>query len=143
MRKIFRHLKNHQVETSNSVQQTPSVCFVRMSALQAYRTALRATRIAFQQDIPVLTAARVKIREGFEEHRNLSDESVIQEEISKLNDVSQFLTRNIVQAKQQESGKYLLDIHSETELGDNESIKNPKKDMGSLAGVKSCSGLKR
>ncbi|KAG7194275.1 Mitochondrial zinc maintenance protein 1, mitochondrial [Scheffersomyces spartinae] len=114
-----------------------------MSALQAYRNALRATKVAFKKDVPVLTAARTKIREGFEEHRGLSDESLIQEEVTKLNGISQFLVRNVVQAKKQDNGKYLLDIHSETELGDNESIKNPKKDMGSLAGVKSCSGLKR
>lgn len=102
-------------------------------ALQAYRGALRATKLSFAQDNQVLLAARKQIRDGFEANRTCDN---AEEEITKLNDVSQFLIKNIVQGEKQDDGKYFLKFHDKTELGDNETIKqNNKADMGSLAGA--------
>lgn len=111
-------------------------------ALSAYRTALRATGVAFRGDTTVLNAARLKIKQGFEENRELSDAGKIDEEIQKLNEVSSFLIKNIVQGELKDGEKYHLKFHSRTELGDNESIKqNNRANLGSLAGakVKKCS----
>lgn len=103
-------------------------------ALLAYRAALRAARISFQQDNDVLLAARKQIRDGFEASRN-SDNA--EEEIVKMNEISKFLVLNIVQGEKQGDGKYFLKFHDQTELGDNETIKqNHKANMGSLAGAK-------
>lgn len=106
-------------------------------ALLAYKAALRATRISFQQDNDILLAARKQIRDGFEASRN-SDNA--DEEIKKMNEISKFLVLNIVQGERQEDGKYFLKFHDQTELGDNETIKQSNKaNMGSLAGAKAKS----
>ncbi|EGV63094.1 Mitochondrial zinc maintenance protein 1, mitochondrial [Yamadazyma tenuis] len=112
-------------------------------ALQAYRTALRATAQAFKGDLEIKLAARSKIREGMHQHQTLQSPQR-DEEIDKLNEVSMFLKKNIVQGQKQDDGKYLLNFTKETELGDNDSIKQSKQDMGSLAGkkganIKKCS----
>lgn len=114
-------------------------------ALTAFRHALRATRTAFHGDAEVLNAARNKIKNGFMENKNLTDTEKAAEEIQKLNEVSKFLTRNIVQGEKQRDGKYFLKFHNDTELGDNESIRQGKPELGSLAGarVRKCSDLKK
>lgn len=105
-------------------------------ALQAYRASLRATHTAFKGDAEVLRAARNQIRQGFEQHKDLAPEQA-NEEIVKLNEVSTFLVKNIVQGKKDQEGKYFLNFHEGTELGDNETIKqNNKANLGSLAGAK-------
>lgn len=116
----------------------------KSAALSAYRNALRATRIAFLNDAPVLTSARSKIRQGYNDHKSLNDTQQIEEEIKKLNEVSAFIIKNIVQGKKQEDGKYFLNFHEKTELGDNDTIKQSKAEMGSLSGkrgnkLKRCS----
>lgn len=105
-------------------------------ALAAYRNGLRATRIAFRQDIPMLLAARSKMREGMANPP--SQELSVDEQIQHLNDVALFLKRNIVQGKKDDQGKYHLNIHEDTELGDNESIKTTKKTLA--AGNGGCCG---
>jgi complex III assembly factor LYRM7 len=107
------------------------------SARSAYRTALRATKLAFQGDEPILNAARLQIKQGFHKNQDNSNIEQVTEEIGKLNEVSKFLTQNIVQGeKQGTDGKYLLKFHDKTELGDNDTIKQKKSDLGSLAGAK-------
>lgn len=112
-----------------------------MSAtLSAYRNALRATKVAFRQDLPILTAARLQIKENIRNNSNLNNESnELKEAIEKLNDVSKFLISNVVQGEKQQDGRYFLNFHEDTELGDNESIKQSKKNLGSLAGKKGSS----
>lgn len=108
------------------------------SPLSAYRTALRATRIAFKADDFVMKAARDKIRAGFEEKRALTDPILIQEQVQNLSEVSTFLVRNLVQAvRQEDTGKYVVEFHDKIELGDNETIKMKNKaSLGSLTGAK-------
>lgn len=106
-------------------------------ALQAYRTALRATRIAFNGDSVVLASARQRIREGFETNRSIADQQEIDKAVKDLNEVALFLVRNIVQGQPQEDGRYFLNFHEKTELGSNETIKQSNRaNMGSLAGAK-------
>ncbi|ODV71014.1 Mzm1p CYBJADRAFT_121083, partial [Cyberlindnera jadinii NRRL Y-1542] len=94
----------------------------RSRALAAYRHALKATQVAFQGDVALLNASRAEIRKGF----NQPDETKsVEERITHLEEVSKFLMSNIVQGKRQDNGKIHLNIHEGTELGDNESIKNP------------------
>lgn len=103
--------------------------------LRAYKTALRATSKAFQGDRPILEAARLKIKQGILENQ-LVKQPELEEQINNLNEISLFLTKNIVQGEEQKDGKYFLKFHSDIELGDNDTIKQSKEDMGSLAGKK-------
>ncbi|EJS42187.1 fmp36p [Saccharomyces arboricola H-6] len=100
----------------------------RLKALNAYRHGLRATRIAFQNDTEVLSAARAKMRSGMVNPPNpkLTEE----EQIKHLEDVAVFLKRNLVQGKKVNDGnkkepRYHLNIHKDTELGDNETTADP------------------
>ncbi|GMM36906.1 Mzm1 protein [Saccharomycopsis crataegensis] len=94
--------------------------------LSSYLRAFRATRVAFQGDLPVLTASRGEIRENF---RNPDTSKPLEARLKEMDDISTFLLRNIVQGKKMENadGKYALNIHSKTELGDNDSVKKAKK----------------
>jgi len=96
-------------------------------ALSAYRHLLRATRIAFQDDFPLLRAARTQARTGFDNLRSLDSES---EEaikgIEHAEGVASVLRHNVVQGKQVEGSDVLrLNIHKDTERGDNDTVKNP------------------
>lgn len=106
---------------------------LRQNALNAFRNGLRATRIAFDGDTRMLLASRAKMREGMENPPN--PELSKEEQIKLLEDVAIFLKRNIVQGKKEgDEEKYHLNIHSETELGDNESIKKTKSTLVSQGG---------
>ena len=107
----------------------------RAAALSAYKSALRATKTAFGGDLEVLHAARTQIRAGFGEP--VESEAQAVERIEHLNGVASILNQNIVQGRKKENDeRYMLNIHSKTELGDNETIKTKKSEMGSLAGAK-------
>ncbi|EDO17958.1 hypothetical protein Kpol_1054p3 [Vanderwaltozyma polyspora DSM 70294] len=114
-------------------------------ALGAYRHGLRAARIAFQGDTTMLNAARLKMRQGMEKpNPELSKD----QQISLMEDVALFLRRNLVQGKKiKEStttsdGKdvYRLNIHKDTELGDNDTVKNAKTTLKANGGVGCCGG---
>ncbi|KAK5656400.1 hypothetical protein OQA88_4781 [Cercophora sp. LCS_1] len=93
-------------------------------ALQAYRNLLRATRIAFQGDLPVLTAARTQIRQGFRDKASLSPtDPEIQPAIQHAEEVANFLRTNLVQGKKNEDNVYELRIHKDIERGDNDTVK--------------------
>lgn len=115
-------------------------------AIHAYRGVLRAIRLAFHGDLEVLMAAKQRVREGFEENRNITDKAQQDEHVKNLNDVSKLLTQNIVQGQRKEDGRYYLNFHDKIELGDNETIKQGNRaNLGSLAGKKAqnCSSVKK
>lgn len=106
-------------------------------AIQAYRSALRATRVAFNGDAFMISSSRQKIREGFEANKGLSLKEEIDKAVEDLNSIAEFLIKNVVQAEKQPNERYLLKIHDKTELGRNETIKQANREnMGSLAGAK-------
>jgi complex III assembly factor LYRM7 len=117
-------------------------------ALAAYRHLLRGIRIAFQSeylkptispysfqllsyfpdDTPLLTQARLQARSDFQNHRDLDSTSHhVRERIQHAEQVAALLRHNLVQGtKIQGEGaeeKWHLNIHSDTELGDNDSVK--------------------
>lgn len=114
------------------------LCATTMSkAIHAYKEALRATRVAFKNDLRVLQAARSEFRRRTEENRSLADQQQIDKAVQEMSDVANFLIKNIVQAEQREKDRYFLHFHDKTELGSNETIKqNNRANMGTLAGVK-------
>ncbi|KAG6014199.1 hypothetical protein E4U43_006826 [Claviceps pusilla] len=75
-------------------------------ALAAYRNLMRAARIAFQGDAPVLAAAQEQIRTVFRQQASLSpSEPSTADAIQHAQDVAQFLRANIVQGKRIEGEK--------------------------------------
>ncbi|GMG55503.1 unnamed protein product [Ambrosiozyma monospora] len=121
-------------------------------ALSSYRNALRATRIAFTTDTTTLNAARLRIKTEMKLLQSKENpEMSIQERIQLLDQVSIFLRKNIVQGikedkepaaeteaasgeEKQKKPTYFLNIHKDTELGDNDSIKKSKGKKNSLTG---------
>ncbi|CAN6652260.1 hypothetical protein TRVA0_025S01992 [Trichomonascus vanleenenianus] len=76
-------------------------------------------------------AAHLKIRDEYKANaaQTFSKEE-LDEKLQYAHDVALILRRNIVQGakdKTSENDRYVLNIHSETELGDNESIKKNRK----------------
>ncbi|KAF5021091.1 hypothetical protein F66182_6880 [Fusarium sp. NRRL 66182] len=121
-------------------------------ALNAYRHLLRAARIAFLGDAPMLSAAQLQIRSQFRQKASI-DASEAPAAIQHAEEVAQVLRQNVVQGRKIEDGKdtyselktsifaqeqgkgkeYLLihnvelRIHEHIERGDNESIKTAGK----------------
>ncbi|KAG5974699.1 hypothetical protein E4U55_008085 [Claviceps digitariae] len=86
-----------------------------MAALAAYRELMRAARLAFQGDAPVLAAAQQQIRAGFSRQASLCpSESTTRDAIQHAQDVAQFLRANVVQGKRMDSEK---DMYRTLEYG--------------------------
>ncbi|KAJ5216710.1 Mitochondrial zinc maintenance protein 1 [Penicillium citrinum] len=95
-----------------------------LSALSAYRQVLRATRIAFRDDIRVMLAARQEARNNFDQNRRVGVDTGMQ--INHAIEVANLLRHNLVQGAREdgnEAAKWELRIHDEIERGDNDSIK--------------------
>lgn len=112
-------------------------------ALNAYRAALRSTKIAFTSDVKTLTASRTRLREEMRAEKSITDPKLdTVQRIELLEQVGEFLKRNIVQGikKSPEESRYLLNIHKETELGDNDDLKKKKSTLsaGNTAGGGCC-----
>lgn len=106
-----------------------SILTTSQKALRAYRHCLRATKVAFDGDTRMLLASRNQLRQGMisppENQKDLSPEGRVQ----LLEDIALFLRRNVVQGQKvgtdpvTSEPQYHLNIHKDTELGDNDSIK--------------------
>lgn len=80
----------------------------------------------------MLQAAQSQMRNGMVNPPN--PELATDQQIQHLNEVARFLRSNIVQGKRKEGEKYELNIHKDTELGDNETVKKAKKTLTSQGG---------
>lgn len=85
-----------------------------------------------------MNAARQTIRQKMELKED--EGKSVDERVKHLNDVATFLKRNIVQGKMNNDGRYALNIHSSTELGDNDSIKTTKSTFNPATGGGCCGG---
>lgn len=108
---------------------------------------LRATRLTFQGDAPLLHAARHQARLGFEKGRALEPHSKeASDAIAHAEGVCEVLTKNIVQGRriEGEEERYRLNIHEQTERGHNDTVKNPRAPGGTvkvgLRGSGGCGG---
>ncbi|KAI0476292.1 hypothetical protein GGR56DRAFT_463403 [Xylariaceae sp. FL0804] len=106
-------------------------------ALPAYRSLLRAARVAFQGDERVLSAARAEIRKAFHANASLEPSSpAAADAIQHSKQIAMILRQNLVQGKL-EGEAYKLRIHDETERGDNDTVKIAGG--STLGGPKCCS----
>ncbi|CZS80750.1 unnamed protein product [Fusarium graminearum] len=130
--------------SSFEISHFPESLRVKMTtvpALNAYRHLMRAARIAFQGDAPILSAAQLQIRNEFRQKATI-DASDAPAAIKHAEEVAKVLRQNVVQGRRIEDGKdsYKLRIHEDIERGDNESIKTAGK--GSMGGG-CCGGGKQ
>ncbi|KAF6764779.1 RF-1 domain-containing protein [Ephemerocybe angulata] len=104
---------------------------LKAAARAAYRDVWRASTVTFRGDETVLQAFRQKIRmDATNASREATTPESYEQSTKLFRDIAVVLRHNIVQAskvRQMEDGKDLYRVHmrSETELGDNYSIKNP------------------
>ncbi|PPQ68930.1 hypothetical protein CVT25_009024 [Psilocybe cyanescens] len=104
---------------------------LKATTRSAYRDVLRAASITFSGDQQVFQAFRAKIRHDIAQN-NTADPEAYQKHNQFIRDVAQVLRKNVVQGvhipgKAQEDGAslYRIRMTKHTELGDNDSIKNP------------------
>ncbi|KAF7560053.1 hypothetical protein G7046_g4118 [Stylonectria norvegica] len=83
-----------------------------MAALVAYRNLMRAARLAFQGDAPILSAAQTQIRSEF--RQQLPSDSTVPDAIQRAEEVAKVLRENVVQGKQSddEQDKYSAFVES-------------------------------
>ncbi|KAI0908070.1 hypothetical protein F4824DRAFT_188368 [Ustulina deusta] len=104
------------------------------TALPAYRSLLRAARMAFQDDGKMLDAARSAIRSGFRTNAALEPTSPeFPTAVKHAEEVATILRQNVVQGRR-DGDVYKLRIHEETERGDNDTVKS-----AGTSGGKCCS----
>ncbi|PQE30228.1 Mitochondrial zinc maintenance mitochondrial protein [Rutstroemia sp. NJR-2017a WRK4] len=109
-------------------------------ALAAYRHLLRGTRLAFHEDLPLLTSARKQARSTFLLNRSLEPSSPeCAAAIAHAEDVAKILRENVVQGRKEEGDeRFKLRIHEHTERGDNDTVKMPNGQTVVIDGKK-CS----
>lgn len=100
----------------------------RGRATQLYRSLLRTTREVFRGDERALQAAHAETRRRFIEARNETDADTIAQNLELGEQVNYLLKHNVVQgvAKPDDDSTYRLRFTPHTELGSNDTIKNPK-----------------
>ncbi|KAI0403621.1 hypothetical protein F4802DRAFT_288502 [Xylaria palmicola] len=100
------------------------------ASLSSYRTLLRAARMAFQEDVATLAAARSSIRQGFLANAAVEPSSAeFAAKVKHAQEVAAILRMNVVQGKK-EGDVYKLRIHEHTERGDNDTVKLAGTDGG-------------
>ncbi|KAI0003340.1 RF-1 domain-containing protein [Russula compacta] len=109
---------------------------LRAAARSVYRDLWRASTTTFAGDPPVLLAFRQKMRKDASEQYAIRDEDVFQNNLRLGREIADFLRKNIVQGerlpiqpREDDTETYKIRITEHTELGDNDSIKNPENMM--------------
>lgn len=110
-----------------------------VSARGAYRQLLRATRVAFRDDLRVLVASRQEARRNFDSHRRLGIDTPMR--INHAVEVANLLKHNLVQGvreSNEEDANWELRIHEDIERGDNDTIKMGGQNVKASVG-RTCS----
>lgn len=117
---------------------------LQAAARSAYRNLYRASASTFAGDNEILFAFRQKMRADALQYKDQTDPKAYEESVKLGNEVATILRRNFVQAQRvasDEDQKWKIRITEHTELGDNDSIKNPPAmpTRGKGRRVKCCS----
>ncbi|KAF8894702.1 RF-1 domain-containing protein [Infundibulicybe gibba] len=104
---------------------------LRVAARSAYRDLWRASATTFSGDEPVLHAFRSKMRSDALHAQSVTDPEAYREHTKLAREVALVLRRNIVQgvkirdAEKDKNEVWKLKFTQDTELGSNDTIKNP------------------
>lgn len=102
--------------------------------LVAYRHVLRSINLTFKNDTRMLTAAKFNLNQMARKNHNLEDATALESKVNEMEDIAKFLKENIVQGVSDGKDIYHLNIHSGTEINDNDTINRAKTALGSCCG---------
>ncbi|RIB06048.1 hypothetical protein C2G38_2117031 [Gigaspora rosea] len=98
----------------------------RLAVLNAYKYLLRTQKETFNGDFLAISEARRKTHEEFLKNKDETNEKEINKQINQALEAAEFLKSNVIQAVfDEKTSRFKAKITDNTELGDNESIKNP------------------
>ncbi|KAI8983473.1 hypothetical protein BDB01DRAFT_850610 [Pilobolus umbonatus] len=98
----------------------------KQTVVSAYRRLIRTQREVFATDQRAYLAAKKESYNQFMKFKDETDAAVIEEKLRVAKDVEAILKKNVIQAVKKEDNTFKLRITKDTELGDNDSIKNTK-----------------
>ena len=102
----------------------------RQRATALYRALWRTTRDLFARDVAAVTAAHAEMRRRFAAGRAL-DAAALDASLDEGEQVVALLRHNVVQGEySRESGAYRLRFTPDTELGSNDSVRQPRDGIG-------------
>lgn len=109
-----------------SATTTPTLSAQRQRATALYRALWRTTRDLFARDVAAVTAAHAETRRRFAEGRAL-DAAALDASLDEGEQVVALLRHNVVQGEySRDSGAYRLRFTPDTELGSNDTIRQPR-----------------
>ncbi|KAJ7905337.1 RF-1 domain-containing protein [Mycena olivaceomarginata] len=100
---------------------------LQAAARSAYRQLLRASSSTFGGDEHVLNAFRLKIRQDAVAARNITEPALYEQQNVLAREIATIVRKNLVQATRttENTDTWRMRITENTELGSNDSIKNP------------------
>ncbi|KAF2488023.1 hypothetical protein BDY17DRAFT_243217 [Neohortaea acidophila] len=111
----------------------------RTFVLATYRHLLRATRIAFRDDEPTLTASRHYARDQFRKDGRLASGSTEAGQcVEHAQDVTKILRENVVQGKKKGDNTYKLNMHEDTQRLDNHTATTLKGTTKTFKDIKNA-----
>ncbi|XP_024535103.1 mitochondrial zinc maintenance protein 1, mitochondrial-like [Selaginella moellendorffii] len=82
-------------------------------ARSVMRALLRARKVAFKDDKPMIDAAAKHVRSIFEERRRVSDPVELEKNLQEGREAAQYLVENVIQAKRNSQGHYAMGLKKE------------------------------
>lgn len=93
------------------------------NVLSVYKSFLKTIPIVFKNDTVLINASKQKVKEEILKKKYISEVNEIKKEIEDFKEINTFLLKNLIQGEKNARGNFFLNIHSMTELGENDSIK--------------------
>ncbi|KAJ3314339.1 Mitochondrial zinc maintenance protein 1, mitochondrial [Boothiomyces sp. JEL0838] len=112
-----------------------------MSAKQIYKQLLRTTRKTFKNEPIVLQQAKIEIKNNFLKNKDLTDGKKIKEMLKIAVQTNEIIKKNVVYGEYKE-GKYELQVNEDTEINDNDRIRQSQLERDPSASVGCCQGTK-
>ncbi|KAI8349660.1 hypothetical protein BD560DRAFT_410110 [Blakeslea trispora] len=98
----------------------------KQAVLQAYRHLLKTQREVFGSDHRAILAAKKETHARFMQSKDETNTTVLEQKLELAGQVASLLRRNVIQGVSKGDDTFKLRITKDTELGDNDSIKNTK-----------------
>ncbi|KAF8527064.1 RF-1 domain-containing protein [Gautieria morchelliformis] len=114
---------------------------LQASARAVYRSLFRAASFTFSGDDRVLNAFLDKTRTAYREGRSLTDAKQYEDNVRLAQEVAVVLRANVVQARKSAEGVWKLNIHADSELGDNNTIKKKAQNLPGAGNTESQASL--
>ncbi|KAI8636209.1 hypothetical protein BD408DRAFT_99631 [Parasitella parasitica] len=98
----------------------------KQAVIQAYRHLLKTQKQVFATDLKSVAAARKETYSRFMQSKDETNTDILEEKLQLAGQVETLLRKNVIQGVPQGNNTFKLRITEDTELGDNDTIKNTK-----------------